>query len=138
MKPRHVFSHYSRFFFLHMSNPSRKDERPPLDALGGYEASSEDLAIHDEQYRLEMDKLTAIVGKLVEEFADYMHRKWTNWYTYQHDHGNEIETALRWELQARTLYKDLSEDDKEKDRKFAREIIAIFEKECGELSTLLI
>ena len=55
----------------------------------------------------------------VEIIAEFLHNIWANWYAHQRDNSTE-ENILRWEMQSKTLYKDLTEEDKEKDRKLAR------------------
>jgi len=76
--------------------------------------------------------------EIIEKLADYMHDVWGNWYIVQSHNDfllmNEMATANfdlaarndeRWTKQASTLYKDLSEEDKEKDREFARGILEL-------------
>lgn len=55
----------------------------------------------------------------VEIIAEFLHNIWANWYAHQRDNSTE-ENILRWEMQSKTLYEDLAEEDKEKDRKLAR------------------
>ena len=55
----------------------------------------------------------------VEIIAEFLHNIWANWYAHQRDNSTE-ENILKWEAQSKTLYKDLTEEDKEKDRKLAR------------------
>jgi hypothetical protein len=64
------------------------------------------------------------VDALVEKISEYMHDTWSNWYKFQRDYSFEEQVARR-EKQSETKYKDLSEEDKEKDRKFAREILSL-------------
>lgn len=59
---------------------------------------------------------------VVEILSSELHDIWSNWFTYQRDCWTKPNMA-RWDKQSSTEYKDLSEEDKEKDRKIAREII---------------
>ncbi|MFW6046365.1 MAG: hypothetical protein ACOCP4_00980 [Candidatus Woesearchaeota archaeon] len=81
---------------------------------------------------------------VLEELADFCHDQWSNWMTYlfskcyddvgQFDriNGNLVipaEFVKRWERQINTPYKNLSEEEKESDRKEARKILKFFNQE---------
>lgn len=66
--------------------------------------------------------------KVIESLSDYMHKVWANWADYQMNNSSD-DNVKRWKAQIKIDYKDLSEIDKEKDRKFAREILSIIQKE---------
>jgi len=51
----------------------------------------------------------------IEDDAKRIHQIWSNWYKYQRDNSTP-ENIERWNKQSETEYKDLSEEDKEKDR----------------------
>ncbi len=76
--------------------------------------------------------MTTTTKELIEKLSDYMHNVWSNWYLYQRKFTNK-ENEIRWSNQSITKYKNLSEEDKEKDRKFAREILKLLEKHLQEL-----
>lgn len=57
----------------------------------------------------------------IESVASIMHDIWSNWYIYQRDNSTP-ENIERWNKQSITPYSELSEEDKEKDRKQARKI----------------
>lgn len=60
---------------------------------------------------------------LIEKMSDKLHKIWSNWYKYQRD--NSIKDNIsRWEIQSNTDYSNLSEEDKEKDRKIVREFFS--------------
>ena len=63
---------------------------------------------------------------LMEPFAEFMHDAWSQWTLHYLDHLT-TENILRWREQAKMFYDLLSEEDKEKDRVFARELIALME-----------
>jgi len=70
--------------------------------------------------------------KKVEDLAAYMHETWSKWFKHQSkceaefwNGGKNADSLHRWNVQADTPYEELSEKDKEKDRKFAREILEI-------------
>lgn len=65
---------------------------------------------------------------LLEELAELEHRQWVAW--SQNIAANEIvsvERLLRWQS-LWVPYSQLSESDKESDRSWAREVIAIIER----------
>lgn len=60
----------------------------------------------------------------LEKYSKRMHDIWTNWFLYQREHLTE-ENLKRWNIQASTKYSDLSEEDKEKDRKIVKKFLNI-------------
>lgn len=75
------------------------------------------------------------MSDLLEDLAALEHEQWAGW--AKHMLGKswpcaDIPSALvswhRWEAQADTPYADLSEADKEKDREFARKVLAVLYK----------
>lgn len=73
----------------------------------------------------------------IESVASIMHDIWSNWYIYQRDNSTP-ENIERWNKQSVTPYSELSEEDKEKDRKQARKIThedivkEVIENKCKE------
>ncbi len=64
----------------------------------------------------------------VEEIlSSELHRIWSSWFVFQHLNSTK-ENIDRWTEQSYCPYENLSEKDKEKDRKIAREIIKKFKK----------
>lgn len=65
-----------------------------------------------------------------EEISSYIHVMWTKWYLHMKNNFENENFSKKeiWNDQAEANYEDLSEEDKEKDRKFAREIVEILEK----------
>jgi hypothetical protein len=81
--------------------------------------------------------------KLIEELADVVHEQWSHWMKYmlskakaidvQFSFGNngcavlfEHEDYVRWIRQKETLYKDLSEKEKNSDKEWAKKYLSIF------------
>ena len=69
--------------------------------------------------------------KLREELADLCHQQWSGWMEYLfstciEENGLIIPTwaAERWKRQMNTAYKDLSEEEKDSDRREADRFIA--------------
>lgn len=60
---------------------------------------------------------------MVEKLAEYLHELWSGWYKRQRDYSHDTNRISVREKQSQTPYKDLSEEDKEKDRKIARETL---------------
>jgi len=74
-----------------------------------------------------MEKLECRLGQIrkpefLEKLADIEHRQWSHWTKYLCENGymTHKPKVLEWLKQAKTPYKELSEEDKEKDRRFAR------------------
>ena len=61
---------------------------------------------------------------LVEEIAPFEHKQWAHWTKYMLDNLTE-ENIARWRKQIDTEYKDLSEEEKESDRVWARKLLVI-------------
>lgn len=57
--------------------------------------------------------------KLLEECAAEEHERWARWYRWQRDNSTP-ENIARWNRQAETPYVDLSEQEKESDRREVR------------------
>lgn len=70
---------------------------------------------------------------LIERLSDLEHMQWIHWTRYFLE-NDTIENKLRWNKQALKIYSQLSEEDKEKDRKFARLVIKEFRKFVNEIS----
>ena len=78
--------------------------------------------------------------QLREELAKLAHEQWSGWMEYLFSKctvevGGEMEGIIipkwaveRWIRQSRTSYDNLSEDEKESDRKEADKFIAVFEQ----------
>lgn len=58
----------------------------------------------------------------IERLADQEHRQWAHWTTYMLDNMTP-ENVARWQRQAATDYENLSDAEKESDRKWARAAI---------------
>ena len=74
----------------------------------------------------------------IEVLANYAHSAWSGWMLYmfnksiRHDNGSVTiarELVDRWTRQINTKYKDLPENERESDRKEAREILSLIKKD---------
>lgn len=73
-------------------------------------------------------------AQIIEELADLEHRQWMHWSQYvakEHDIPEELEE--KWEKNWKP-YSQLSEEMKEKDRKWARKALAVIREKQGECS----
>ncbi len=70
--------------------------------------------------------------KLYEELAELEHEQWTHWTRYMLDNLT-IENIERWKRQIKTPYSELSEKEKESDRKCAEKSLKIFKKYLSEM-----
>jgi len=78
------------------------------------EAVCEDCAISEED--------------VLEELSDLEHRQWMHWSKYvAENHDIPEELREKWEKNWKP-YSDLSEDMKEKDRKWAKKALAVFKE----------
>lgn len=71
------------------------------------------------------DKLSEGGKMLIEDLADLEHQQWSHWMNYFFS-LSERERIIKepiWRVQAQTKYQDLSEEDKEKDRIWARKVL---------------
>ena len=77
----------------------------------------------------------------IEPLADLEHRRWSSWQSYMHslctkNHDGTltipINSVNHWERQIRTDYKNLTEKEKESDRKEARKTIEVITKAQAE------
>lgn len=73
--------------------------------------------------------------ELIEKLAEAMHSIWAHWMTWMFENGGEMQDGggeyycwmmhqakyKRWHRQANTPYAELSEEEKESDRKVAKE-----------------
>ena len=66
------------------------------------------------------------VEEIVEQMADIEHKRWSSWQKWMHECSTKnadgsltipADKVERWERQITTEYKDLSEEEKESDRK---------------------
>lgn len=84
------------------------------------------------EYKGEKDK--KVTNELLEKFANQAHISWAGWTSYMFSKGVKNEDGSitipkwgvdRWTRQINTDYKDLSEQEKESDRKEAREYLSL-------------
>lgn len=59
----------------------------------------------------------------IEVIAEYLHIIWSNWFKYQLKYMWKPSNLLRWLKQSKTSYCQLSEKDKDKDRKLAIDLL---------------
>ena len=71
---------------------------------------------------------TSVEGMDVERLADLEHEQWAHWTRYMLDNLTP-ENTERWRRQIDTPYADLSEQEKESDREWARRVVALFSDE---------
>lgn len=86
------------------------------------------------------------MDKLLEKLADLEHKRWSRWQKYLHsqckknDDGSLTipkEKVERWKGQIKTDYKDLSEKEKESDRKEAKKTLQILKNHDPEVKKLV-
>jgi hypothetical protein len=61
--------------------------------------------------------------KNIETLAALEHEQWAHWTSYMLDNLTPVNIA-RWRKQAQTSYPDLTESEKESDRKWARIVLS--------------
>lgn len=66
-------------------------------------------------------------AEFVEAGAALEHERWSGWHRHMRDKINP-ENMMRWDRQSDTPYADLSEQEKESDRKEVRQYLPLIEK----------
>lgn len=77
------------------------------------------------------DPIEKIVGELLETCASLEHARWSRWYLYQKGNCTE-ENIRRWDRQAMQDYSELSEREKESDRREVREYLGLLKAKLLE------
>ena len=62
---------------------------------------------------------------LVEKLAELEHDQWAHWTEFMLDNLT-LENIARWQRQIRTPYSELSEEEKESDRAWAKKAVKVF------------
>ena len=65
--------------------------------------------------------------ELIEKLAALEHEQWAHWTKHMLANMTD-ENIEKWKKQIETLYSELSEEEKESDRKWARKVLSIFEE----------
>ena len=92
-----------------------KDDAPERDRIA------------KERYEKKKQKrLKEKADALVEKIAPFEHDQWAHWTKYMLDNLTD-ENIARWRKQIGTKYEDLSEEEKESDRVWARKLLEIAE-----------
>lgn len=84
----------------------------------------------EEYQKKEEKRLNEKSIALVEKIAPLEHDQWAHWTKYMLDNLTE-ENIARWRKQIETKYEDLSEEEKESDRVWARKLLDIDEIKPG-------
>ena len=80
------------------------------------------------------------MSKLIEQLADIEHQRWAKWQKWVHEVSTKNDDGSltipkdkveRWERQISTPYAELTEEEKESDRKQVREYLPIVEEEIN-------
>lgn len=83
-----------------------------------------------------------ITKEIFEKLAAIEHRRWSRWMSYLFSRGKmhvdgrftiDAASVLRWSRQKETDYLDLSESEKESDRKEVREYLRVLGVEVEEV-----
>ena len=61
--------------------------------------------------------------EFLEKLADLEHQQWVHWTEYMMKSIHDEDKFIRWEKQIKIPYSKLSEEDKEKDRIWARKVL---------------
>lgn len=68
---------------------------------------------------------------LIEKMSELEHEQWIHW-TRHFTNNLNYENIKRWKKQTKIKYNDLSEKDKDKDRKFAKKVSELLIKDFLE------
>lgn len=84
--------------------------------------------------------LKKIDTELIEKLSDIEHKRWSDWQSFCHKvlrencPSQELEKVLeRWDKQIKTSYKNLSESEKEMDRKQVKRYLPLIKKLISEI-----
>lgn len=66
-----------------------------------------------------------IEEEIIEQLADLEHKQWAHWTEYMLDNLT-TENIARWRQQIETPYDELSEKEKDSDRKWAKKVYDVF------------
>ena len=86
---------------------------------------------------MNQEAIERILSGIMEELADVEHQRWSSWQSHVHEQCHEeadgslrisAEAVERWERQIRTDYEDLSESEKESDRRQVRKYLPLVVK----------
>ena len=78
-----------------------------------------------------------MVEFLREKFAELEHKQWSHWTKYLLLKRHDDKDRERWLVQMNTEYNDLSEKEKNSDRKWADKVIKLIKKEDVDLAEFL-
>jgi len=67
-------------------------------------------------------------NNLLEKLSEIEHEQWIHWTKYMMDNLSD-NNVKRWKEQIKTSYSELSEEEKESDRAWARKTIKVFESQ---------
>ena len=62
---------------------------------------------------------------LIESLAELEHKQWVHWTRYMLDNHLDVSHIARWRRQTNTPYSELSEQEKESDRAWAKKILEV-------------
>jgi len=78
-----------------------------------------------------------MVKFLREKLAELEHKQWSHWTKYLLLEKHDDKDRERWLVQMNTEYNDLSEREKDSDRKWADKVIKLIKKEEVDLAEFL-
>lgn len=73
--------------------------------------------------------------EFLERLAEIEHEQWAYWTAYFLNNYDNIDNRNRWRKQIGTLYSELSDKEKESDRKWARKVLGEFDRVLKEATT---
>jgi len=65
------------------------------------------------------------MSELLERLAELEHEQWSHWIKYMFSNWSKP-NAFRWIEQSKKSYEELTEEEKESDREWAKKALAIF------------
>jgi hypothetical protein len=77
-----------------------------------------------------MDRMLKIIS-MRDRMAEELHKIWGNWYTHQLNNSTKA-NIKRWNKQAHTKFKDLSREDRDKDKELANRLLEIMHRDLAE------
>lgn len=107
---------------------------PLLQELERLQSTGKEIADEFWKQRIKLDRAMGILKspKLMEQLAEAEHDRWARWHIHASKNWTH-DNIERWNEQAQTDYGDLTESDKEKDRREVREYLTYIQEAIEEI-----
>ena len=91
----------------------------------------------EREAELEMSGEIVTEEEILEKLAELEHEQWSHWTTYFLKNRCIVSNLHRWQIQSKKSYNNLSEEEKESDREWARKVLAVVGAQRAQLKKLI-